>query len=100
MLDRVVKILTSLRLTVTLLAFGILLVFVGTVAQADEGLYQAQSRYFKHWFVWGITLFGHRIPVGLPGGYLIGTLLLLNLTAAHIKRFQLTWKKLGIHLTH
>lgn len=100
MTDRIIKIFTSLRLTVTLLAFGILLVFVGTVAQADEGLYQAQARYFKHWYVWGITMFGHKIPIGLPGGYLIGTLLLVNLTAAHIKRFQRTWKKFGIHLTH
>ncbi len=100
MLHRVIKIFTSLRLTVTLLAFGILLVWVGTVAQADEGLYQAQTRYFRHWFVWGITMFGHKIPVGLPGGYLLGTLLLINLTAAHIQRFQWTWKKFGIHLTH
>src|SRR6185503_6870720 len=94
------KFFTSLQLTVTLLAFGILLVFVGTVAQADEGLYQAQERYFKHWFVWGISMFGYKLPIGLPGGYLIGTLLLINLTAAHIKRFQFATKKLGIHLTH
>ena len=100
MLKRLIKILTSLRLTVTLLALGIVLVWVGTVAQADEGLYQAQSRYFKQWFVWGLSLFGHRIPFGLPGGYLIGTLLLVNLTAAHIQRFQWTWKRFGIHLTH
>ena len=100
MRDRLLKILTSLRLTVVLLAFGIVLVFVGTVAQADEGLYQAQARYFKHWFVWGITMFGRRVPMGLPGGYLIGTLLLFNLVAAHIKRFQFTAKKIGIQLTH
>jgi len=100
MLDRLLKFITSLRLTVVLLAFGIVLVFVGTVAQADEGLYNAQTRYFKHWFVWSITMFGHRIPIGLPGGYLIGTLLLINLVAAHIKRFQFTKKKIGIQLTH
>jgi len=98
--NKVINFFTSLRLTVTLLAFGILLVFVGTVAQADEGLYQAQERYFKHWFVWGISFFGHKVSLPLPGGYLIGTLLLINLTSAHIKRFQLTWKKFGIHLTH
>ncbi len=100
MFDRLLRFFTSLRLTVVLLAFGIVLVFVGTVAQADEGLYNAQARYFKHWFVWGITMFGHRIPIGLPGGYLIGTLLLINLVAAHIKRFQLTTRKIGIQLTH
>jgi hypothetical protein len=100
MLDRLLKLLTSLRLTVVLLAFGIVLVFVGTVAQADEGLYNAQTRYFKHWLVWGVTMFGHRVPVALPGGYLIGTFLLVNLVAAHIKRFQFTTKKIGIQLTH
>ncbi len=100
MISKLVKFFTSLKLTVTLLALGIVLVWVGTVAQADEGLYQAQSRYFKQWFVWGLSLFGYRIPFGLPGGYLIGTLLLVNLTAAHIQRFQWTWKRFGIHLTH
>lgn len=99
-MTRLWKFLTSLRLTVVLLAFGIILVWVGTVAQADEGLYQAQARYFKHWFVAGVSLFGHKLPIPLPGGYLIGTLLLINLTAAHIRRFQWTWKKAGIHLTH
>ncbi|MBI5774178.1 MAG: cytochrome c biogenesis protein ResB [Verrucomicrobia bacterium] len=100
MTNKLWKLLTSLRLTVVLLAFSIVLVFIGTVAQADEGLYQAQARYFKHWFVNGFTFFGHKVPVPLPGGYLLGTLLLVNLTAAHISRFQWTWKKLGIHLTH
>jgi hypothetical protein len=94
------KFFTSLRLTVTLLALGIVLVFIGTVAQADEGLYVAQERYFKHWFVFGISFFGHKIPMPFPGGYLIGTVLLVNLTAAFIKRFQWTTKKIGIHLTH
>ena len=58
MFDRLFRFFSSLRLTVVLLAFGIVLVFVGTVAQADEGLYNAQSRYFKHWFVQGITMSG------------------------------------------
>ena len=100
MLDRCFKVFASLRLTVVLLGLGILLVFIGTVAQADEGLYQAQLRYFKHWLVWGVTLFGYRVPIPFPGGYLLGTLLLINLTTAHIKRFQWTWRKFGIHLTH
>ena len=99
-MNRLWKFFTSLRLTVVLLAFGIVLVFIGTIAQADEGLYNAQTRYFRQWLVVGVNMFGKRIPLALPGGYLIGTLLLVNLLAAHIQRFQWTWKKLGIHLTH
>jgi hypothetical protein len=100
LLDRAAKFFSSLRLTVVLLAFAIVLVWVGTVAQADEGLYQAQTRYFKTWIVVGANMFGHHIPLVLPGGYLLGSTLLINLIAAHISRFQFTWKKLGIHVAH
>jgi hypothetical protein len=98
--SRLLKIFTSLRLTVTLLAFAIVLVFVGTLAQVDEGLYQAQARYFREWIIFGFNLFGRKIPIIFPGGYLIGTLLLINLLAAHIYRFQFSVKKIGIQLTH
>src|SRR5580698_2125824 len=100
LLKRLVKIFTSLRLTVILLSFAILLVFIGTLAQVDEGLYNAQARYFRQWVIFGFDLFGHKIPIVFPGGYLIGTMLLLNLICAHIYRFQLSVKKIGIQLTH
>ncbi len=96
----IVRFFTSLRLTVVLLAFAIVLVFIGTLAQVDEGLYIAQARYFRQWLIFGLDLFGHKIPILLPGGYLIGTMLLVNLLAAHIYRFQLSVKKIGIQLAH
>lgn len=97
---RLIKFFTSLRLTVVLLAFAIILVFIGTLAQVDEGLYNAQARYFRQWLVLGLDVAGHRIPLLLPGGYLIGTMLLVNLIAAHTYRFQLSRKKIGIVLAH
>src|SRR5580658_2777454 len=100
LIGRLIKFFTSLRLTVVLLAFAIVLVFIGTLAQVDEGLYNAQARYFRQWIVLGLDLFGHKIPIILPGGYLIGTLLLVNLLAAHIYRFQFAVKKVGIQLAH
>jgi hypothetical protein len=48
----------------------------------------------------GAHVFGHKIPLILPGGYLLGTLLLVNLVVTHICRFQLTPKKIGIQLAH
>lgn len=83
-----------------LLAFAIILVFIGTLAQVDEGLFNAQARYFRQWIILGSDLFGWKIPLVLPGGYLIGTLLLINLLTSHIYRFQFTVKKLGIQLAH
>ena len=99
-MTKIVDFFTSLKLTVVLLAFAIILVFVGTLAQADEGLYGAQSHYFKQWLVIGAHLFGHKVPLLLPGGYLIGVLLLVNLVSSHIYRFEFSFKKTGIQLAH
>ena len=99
-MTKIVTFFTSLKLTVVLLAFAIILVFVGTLAQADEGLYGAQAHYFKQWIVVGAQLFGHKIPLLLPGGYFIGILLLVNLVSSHIYRFEFSWRKTGIQLAH
>ena len=99
-MNKFVEFFTSLKLTVVLLAFAIVLVFVGTLAQVDEGLYGAQAHYFKQWLVIGMHLFGKEIPIVLPGGYLIGSLLLVNLVASHIYRFEFSTKKLGIQVAH
>ena len=99
-MKKIVEFFTSLKLTVVLLAFAIVIVFIGTLAQADEGLYGAQAHYFKQWIVIGAHLFGHKIPLLLPGGYLIGTLLLVNLVTTHIYRFEFKFKKAGIQLAH
>jgi hypothetical protein len=100
LIKKIVNFFISLRLTVVLLAFAIILVFIGTLAQVDEGLYNAQARYFRQWIIFGLDLFGRKIPLILPGGYLIGTLLLVNLIFAHVYRFQLSVKKIGIQLAH
>lgn len=99
-MKKIVVFFTSLKLTVVLLAFAIVLVFIGTLAQADEGLYGAQAHYFRQWIVLGAHVFGHWIPLILPGGYLLGTLLLVNLVASHVYRFEFSLKKSGIQLAH
>ncbi|MGI8966775.1 MAG: cytochrome c biogenesis protein ResB [Limisphaerales bacterium] len=89
-----------MRLTVVLLGLALLLVFVGTLAQVKLGLYVAQSEYFRSLFVYWSPKGAHwKIPI-LPGGWLLGGLLLINLIAAHIKRFSLARKKIGIFLIH
>lgn len=97
---RLLNILTSLRLTVVLLALSLGLVFIGTMAQVRLGLYVVQEQYFSSFFVWwGPEGSSFKMPV-YPGGYLIGGLLLANLIAAHVKRFELSRKKFGIFIIH
>jgi len=100
MLKNCLNFLTSLRLTVVLLGLALLLVFFGTLAEVHMGLYDAQAQIFRSFFVHWTPAGSHlRIPV-FPGGWLIGLALLVNLLAAHIKRFQLSKKKTGILLIH
>ncbi len=91
---------TSLTLTVWLLGFSLVLVFVATLAQTDLGIWAVQQRFFWSLFVM-VHLPGTSLMVPVfPGGYLIGGLLLVNLVAAHLYRFRFGWRKSGIWLTH
>lgn len=99
MLDRFIKFISSLKLTVACLILAVVLVFIGTIAQVGEGLYQAQARYFKSMFIFWSPVAGFKIPV-FPGGYLLGSVLVVNLVAAHLRRFRLAFDKLGIHFIH
>jgi hypothetical protein len=100
MLRKIVDLFTSLKLTIICLAAAMALIFAGTLAQVHLGIHEAQQRYFQSWLVyWPAEGRGFRIPI-FPGGHLIGAVLLINLIAAHAKRFHWAWRKLGIHLTH
>src|ERR1700730_9470912 len=100
MLRKIVDLITSLKLTIVCLAAAMALIFAGTLAHFPLVLYHAQQRYFPSMFVWWPAEGrGFKIPI-FPGGHLIGVVMLINLIAAHAKRFRWTWRKLGIHLTH
>ena len=100
MLRKLIDLITSLKLTIICLAAAMVLIFAGTIAQVHLGIWEAQQRYFQSLFVWWPPEGrGFRIPI-FPGGHLIGAVLLINLIAAHAKRFQWAWRKFGIHLTH
>ena len=100
MYRKLIDLITSLKLTIVCLAAGMVLIFAGTLAQVHLGIHEAQQRYFQSFFVWwppeGRAI---KLPI-FPGGHLIGGVLLINLIAAHAKRFRWTWRKVGIHLTH
>lgn len=100
LLKNVLKPFASLRLTIVCLACAMFIVFVGTLDQVQIGVYEAQLRYFKSFFLY-FTLPGSnfRIPY-FPGGYTLGAVLLVNLIAAHVSRFKFSWKKSGILILH
>ncbi|MBA3963950.1 MAG: cytochrome c biogenesis protein ResB [Chthoniobacterales bacterium] len=94
------RVFASLRLTVVCLGCGMLLIFLGTLAQVHLGIHAVQARYFQSLLVfWSPRGADWKIPI-LPGGYLLGTVLLVNLIAAHATRFEVSRKKIGIFLLH
>jgi ABC-type transport system involved in cytochrome c biogenesis permease subunit len=87
---------SSLRLTVTLLAMCVFLVLAGTLAQIDHDVWHVVWKMFRAWWTWiDLQLFFPRswqVPGGFPypGGWLLGTLLAVNLLTAHAFRFKVT----------
>jgi len=96
----------SLRLTVTLFALMIFLIFAGTLAQTEQGIWAVLDQYFRTLLAWidirplTFGLIDSDFAFPYPGGWLIGGLLLINLMAAHIIRFALSWKRAGIMMIH
>ncbi len=101
---KVLQALASLRLTVFLFVLSMFLIFCGTLAMRDSGLWATLTGFFRCWIAWiplqvfvpfGQVFFGMpqnlRIPGGFyfPGGWLLGAALLGNLLAAHAVRFKI-----------
>ena len=103
-LKKILKPVASLRLTVILLAASMLVIFAGTLAQRDAGIWKVQHQLFHSWFCW-IDLRNivfARVGGGFPfvGGYTLIIALLINLLSAHLVRFKLRWNRTGIILIH
>jgi hypothetical protein len=95
------KLLSSLRLTVALLGFAMVLIFVATISQVDLGIHEVQERFFRSWIAWWDVMPGEKkITIPIPGGTLLGILLIINLLAAHTARFKLSWSKAGMIVIH
>ncbi len=101
------KPLASLRLTVTLMAMSMFLIFAGTLAQVNDSTWSVVERYFRSLWVWidpGLFVPGGAgdasWAIPFPGGFLLAGLLIVNLIAAHAVRFKLTRRRFGIVLLH
>jgi ABC-type transport system involved in cytochrome c biogenesis permease subunit len=108
-LKKVLLVLASLRVTVVLFVLSLILVWCGTLAQRDAGIWTVVNHYFRgDWktagFIWipfrNLVFFS--VPGGFPfpGGFLLGSALMVNLLAAHAVRFRLTWQRSGILVLH
>ncbi|HEX3870720.1 MAG TPA: hypothetical protein VHV77_09805, partial [Pirellulales bacterium] len=91
--------LSSLKITVTVFALAIFLIFVGTLAQVDKDIWQVMGQYFRAFYVWiPLQVFfppsffpsKPQVPGAFlyPGGFTLLAIALVNLTTAHALRFK------------
>ena len=108
--EQVLKPLGSLKITCSLLAVSMFLVFVGSLAQARRDVWMVVTEYFRTWVAWvqvkdlfPPTMFPSYIDYDweklgslqsfpYPGGWTIGTLMCVNLLAAHLYRVRINVK--------
>lgn len=101
-----VRVIGSLQLAVALLLLLALLTWLGTLAQIELGLYQAQRLYFESvWLLAELPVsFGgkefFRLSLPLPGAYLVMAVLLVNLLVGGVLRLRWNWRSLGVLLVH
>ena len=93
-LDKFLKIIMSPKVFSYTLIWLIILVFFGTIAQKDIGLYASQMKYFSSFYF----LFLGFIP--FPGGRLVLLLMTVNLFSSMFKRNLWQLKKIGIIIVH
>lgn len=100
LLWRVLKAMGSLKITVAMFSLGIIILFVGTLAQDEEQLKDVKAKYFNSWIApvdldvfLPITIWPDhaRLPltIPIPGGATVGLVLLINLIAAKVTRFSM-----------
>lgn len=96
-LKGILDLLSSLGLSCALLILLAVLTYLGTIAQVEHGLFEAQKIYFESLVV--------KQPVGpfwvpLPGAYLVMVLLFVNLFLGGIVRIRKGWATAGVMVTH
>lgn len=88
----------SYGFAVVVLIFLTILTLFGTLEQTTSSLFDVQNKYFNSFFLIH-NLFG-KIPIPLPGVYLLSVLLFINLTCGAIIRAKKDWRHPGMLIAH
>lgn len=101
-----IRMLASLKLTCVLLLFSMVIVFAGSLAQAQEDVWPVVGQYFRTWVAhieirhlfppsmfpglmdYDWSRLGMLQTIPFPGGWSIGTVMFINLLSAHALRFK------------
>ena len=94
---QIFKFFASFGLAVAIFVFMFALILGGTFYQIDHGLYEAQNKYFNSMFL--VQKIGP-VAIPLPGGYLLLSVLGVNLICGGLIRMRNKLRRPGIIITH
>ncbi|MBI3297172.1 MAG: cytochrome c biogenesis protein CcsA [Elusimicrobia bacterium] len=97
-LTRLLQALGSLQVALACLVLLMLLTTACTLEQGSLGIFPAVDKYFRSAFLYR-QVAGWPLP-WFPAGGAVGAALLVNLGASMASRFQWTWRKAGLWLSH
>lgn len=95
--NRVMRPLSSLGLSCSLITMLALLTWLGTLEQVDHGLYDVQKKYFESFFL--IHQAGP-FPIPLPGANFVMCVLGGNLLLGGMVRLRRSWATAGVLVVH
>jgi cytochrome c biogenesis protein ResB len=94
----VFRFFASMGLSVALLLLLMLLTFLGTIQQVNQGLYEVQREYFGSMFL--VHWVGGVFPLPLPGAYLLMAIAFVNVACGGIVRARKGWRTAGVLVAH
>ena len=97
-LNGAIEILASYRLAALVFVLLLILVYLGTLDQIENGLWAAQQKYFNSLYV--VHTFFGIVPMVLPGGYFLLIVLTVNLISGGILRMRKGWSQAGVLVMH
>jgi hypothetical protein len=94
----VIEFFSSFGLATVVLFFLFVITWLGTLEQIDHGLFDTQKKYFESAFL--IHKAYDVIPLPLPGGALLLSLLFLNILCGGIIRLRKKPQTIGVLIAH
>ncbi len=106
------SVFASFGLATSVLTLLLLITFLGTLEQVEHGLFDSQDKYFESILITNVDLAcclramhipyagAWKLPVLIPGGYLLMMVLSLNLICGGIVRIRKTKRTIGVIMSH
>ena len=99
---RIFRLFSSVGLALVVLAFLLLITWIGTEEQPVKGLLVVQEEYFKSWWLWHTFRFPFlgAVTLLLPGVMLLLTVFSINLTCGGLIMLRKSWRTVGVMIAH